>query len=183
MSRLRTLYQEKIMPALSEEFGLKNKMALPRIEKVVLNVGTGQNKVNPKFSEQAMTTLEEITGQKPTKRYARKAISGFKVRAGDEVGVSVTLRGEKMYDFLDKLANVTLPRLRDFRGLSYRSFDSRGNFTLGIKEQIIFPEITHEKVQVTHGLEITVTVKNSSPEKSRSLLEKIGFPFESSGNK
>lgn len=165
------------MPALREELGIKNVMALPKLQKVVVNVGTGQNKVNPKFSENATNNLIAITGQKPAKRLARKAISGFKIREGDEVGLVVTLRGEKMYDFVDKLANITLPRLRDFRGFNEKSFDQAGNYTLGLKDQLIFPEISHEKAESAHGLEITFVLKSPSSKASKLLMEKLGFPF------
>lgn len=180
MSNLRDTYEKEIVPALIKDLGIKNKMALPKLQKVVVNVGIGSNKVSPKFSEMVTANLMAITGQKPVIRKARKAISGFKVRTGDEVGLMVTLRGDKMYDFVQKIAHVTLPRLRDFRGLDPESFDQGGNLTLGFKEQLIFPEITSEKTESVHGLEVTMIINSKSPENSRKLLEAFGFPFKKS---
>lgn len=178
MSRLKLTYEEKIIPALIESLKIKNKMALPKLDKVTVNVGIGKERSNEKFQKNAIANLEAITGQKAVIKKARKAISGFKVREGDEVGLMVTLRKEKMYDFVDKLANITLPRLRDFRGLDEKSFDQSGNYTLGVKEQVIFPEVTHETSENVHGLEITFVIKNGSKENSKELLKQIGFPFK-----
>lgn len=169
---------KNINPQIQKELGIKNILALPKLEKVVINIGIGKNRANQKFVDLAKDNLTSIAGQKPVVRLAHKAISGFKVREGDVVGLMVTLRGTKMYDFLSKVANVTLPRLRDFRGLNPKSFGAKGNFTLGIREQIIFPEITHEKAELIHGLEISVVFANSNPEYSQKILEKIGFPFK-----
>lgn len=183
MTRLRKIYEEIIVPNLKKELGINNVMALPKLEKVLVNVGIGKIvKTNPKFNEIVTNNIIAITGQKPSIRKAKKAISGFKVRAGDEVGLTVTLRGDKMYDFLDKLTNVTLPRLRDFRGLNPKSFDQNGNFTIGIKEQIVFPEITHEKAEIIHGLEATIVIRNGSNMNSKKLLEELGFPFMKENN-
>lgn len=177
MSKLKEKYNKEIMPALMTEFGIKNKMAVPKLQKVVVNVGIGKNRLIPKYIEKVSENLAAITGQKPVLRRSRKAISGFKVREKDPVGLCVTLRGDKMYDFVDKLANITLPRLRDFRGLETKCIDKRGNYTLGIKEQIIFPEITHEKAEMVHGLEISMVLNSDSNEISQKILEHLGFPF------
>jgi len=182
MSRLNKKYQEEIVPALMKDLEITNKMAVPKVQKVVVNVGIGGAKTNGKLPESVRANLEAITGQKAVIRRARKAISGFKVREGDEVGMMVTLRGERMYDFLDKLANVTLPRLRDLRGLDPKSFDQAGNFTLGLKEQIIFPEITTEKAELIHGLEVSIIINSQSSLKSQKLLEALGFPFKKEQN-
>lgn len=171
-------YNEVIAPLLTKDLGIKNKLALPRLRKVVVNVGIGANKTNPKLTEMVLSNLTAITGQKPVIRKARKAISGFKVRTGDEVGLMVTLRGQRMYDFVQKIAHVTLPRLRDFRGLDPKSFDQAGNFTLGFKEQLIFPEITNEKTEVVHGLEVTMIMNTYNAEHSKQLLVALGFPFK-----
>lgn len=182
MSNLRKNYEEKIIPSLMNDLQITNKMAVPRLRKVVLNVGIGQNKQNPKFTEMVQANLLAIAGQKPVIRRARKAISGFKVREGDEVGLMVTLRGDRMYDFVEKLAHVTLPRLRDFRGLNQDSFDRAGNLTIGFKEQIIFPEITTEKSENSHGLEVTMIINSKSAQGSQKLLESFGFPFKKEQN-
>lgn len=178
MSNLKEKYEKEIVPQLLTELGIKNRMALPKLQKVVLNVGIGSAKLNPKITEAARETLTAITGQVPAIRRAKKAISGFKVRAGEEVGLKVTLRGEKMYDFAEKLAHITLPRLRDFRGLDPKSFDKAGNMNIGFKEQIIFPEITTQKAETIHGLEVTLVINSYSADASQKLLEKFGFPFK-----
>lgn len=179
MSDLKQQYREKIVSALQQELKIGNRLAVPRVQKVTVNVGVGKlAKTNPKLAEEITANLAAITGQKPAVRRARQAISGFKVRAGEEVGLTVTLRGQKMYDFLAKLANIALPRLRDFRGLNPKSFDKSGNLTLGIKEQIIFPEIVHEKAEQLHGLEVSIVTNSGSAENSQKLLEKLGFPFK-----
>jgi large subunit ribosomal protein L5 len=178
MSKLKETYNKKIVTDLQKELGISNVFALPILIKVVINIGTGQNKTNPKFTEIAKTTLLAITGQKPAIRKAKKAISGFKTRQGDQVGLVVTLRDSKMYDFVDKLANIVLPRLRDFRGLDEKSFDKNGNYTLGIAEQIIFPEITHEKAEVIHGLSITFVTTAKDAKSGHALLKALGFPFK-----
>lgn len=183
MSHLKQNYQEKIVPVLQQELKIGNRLAVPRVQKVTVNVGIGKiAKTNSKLTEEIVANLAAITGQKPAVRRARQAISGFKVRAGEEVGLMVTLRGEKMYDFLAKLANIALPRLRDFRGLDPKSFDPNGNLTLGIKEQIIFPEIMHEKAEQLHGLEVSIITNSGSAKKSQKLLEELGFPFKKEKN-
>lgn len=169
---------EEIQTKLKKDTGINNTFELPKIIKVVINVGTGKMRTNPKFNEIAEASLASITGQKPAPRIARKAISGFKVREGEKVGLIVTLRGKKMSDFITKLANIVLPRMRDFRGLKVKGFDGQGNFTLGIAEQIVFPEISHEKSEVLHGMSITVKTTAKNSEEGRELLKAWGFPFE-----
>ena len=168
----------QIVEKLKKDSGFKNTMALPQIVKVVINVGTGKMKINPKFNEVVSLTLMTITGQKPASRIARKAISGFKIREGEKVGMLVTLRGRRMRDFIFKLANIVLPRMRDFRGLKVTGFDRQGNFNLGISEQIVFPEISHEKAEVLHGMSISIKTSARNSEEGRKLLEAWGFPFE-----
>ena len=182
MSNFKENFEKNIVPQLMTDLTITNRMAVPRLKKVVVNVGIGASKVNPKFTENVKANLEAITGQKPAIRRARKAISGFKLRQGDEVGLTVTLRGVRMYDFVQKIAHVTLTRLRDFRGLDQKSFDQAGNFTLGFKEQLIFPEITTEKSEVVHGLEVTMIINSYSADHSRKLLESLGFPFKKEQN-
>lgn len=178
MPNLKEKYDKEFVPALMQELGVKNRLALPKMQKVVLNVGLGAAKLNPKITDAAKETLKAITGQVPAIRRAKKAISAFKIREGEEVGLMVTLRGAKMYDFVEKLAHITLPRLRDFRGIDPKSFDGAGNLNIGFKEQIIFPEITTQKAEIIHGLEATIVINSHSAEASQKLLEKIGFPFK-----
>jgi large subunit ribosomal protein L5 len=177
-SNLKERYNKEIIPALKAELGIKNSLALPRLKKVVLNVGIGDAKLNSKIKDAVRETLVSITGQVPVVRKAKKAISGFKIREGDEVGMTVTLRGAAMYDFVDKLAHITLPRLRDFRGIDPSKIDKGGNISLGFKEQVIFPEITTQKAEILHGLEVTMVTNSNSAELTQKLLEKIGFPFK-----
>lgn len=176
-NKLKEQYQKEILSALKQKFGYKNNLAVPRIEKVVLNVGTGQGLKDPKFNEVVEDTLLRITGQKPVKAVAKKSISNFKVREGQVVGLSVTLRGTRMYEFLDKLINVTLPRVRDFRGLDDKSVDPRGNLNLGFKEHIAFPEIKSDEVEKIHGLQISVVTTAKNKEEGLELLTLLGFPF------
>ncbi|AKM82697.1 TPA: 50S ribosomal protein L5 [Candidatus Berkelbacteria bacterium] len=180
MSRLKDMYLEKIVPQLQKEDKL-NKMAVPKVEKVVINVGIGKIRANEGLVNQIKKNIEAIAGQKPAVRKAKKAISGFKVREGDEVGLTVTLRGERMYDFMDKLANVTLPRVRDFRGLNPKSFDKKGGFTLGIREHIYFPEVAHSTENI-HGLEVTIVTTAKTPVEAQKLLKLLGFPFKEKDN-
>lgn len=182
IANLRKKYEQIIVPTLMKELQITNHMAVPKVKKVVVNVGIGGAKVNAKLPDSVRANIEAITGQRAVIRRARKAISGFKVRTGDEVGLMVTLRGDRMYDFLDKLANVTLPRLRDLRGLDPKSFDQAGNFTLGLKEQIIFPEITTEKAELIHGLEVSIIINSYSKINSQKLMEALGFPFKKEQN-
>lgn len=168
----------KINQTLKEKLQIKNSMAIPKIAKVVINVGIGKTKENPKFKDIVEENLKSITGQKPKITKAKKAISGFKIRQGDNVGEVVTLRGKRMYDFIYKLANIVLPRVRDFRGLDEKGFDKSGNYNLAIKEQIFFPEIVHEKAEVLHGLLISITTTVKNKDEGKILLETFGFPFK-----
>lgn len=178
MPKAKEMFTQKIIPELTKNLNLKNKMAVPRLIKIVLNVGIGKLKENPKFKESVSANLAAITGQKPKITRAKKAISGFKVRQNDEVGLVVTLRGSRMYDFAEKLANIVLPRMRDFRGLPKNGFDKNGNFTLALSEQTIFPEISHEKAETPHGMSITFVSSAKNNNEGRLLLEALGFPFE-----
>ncbi len=177
MSRLKEKYEHEIRPALVERFKYRNINQAPRIEKVVINMGIGEGKDNPKLLEAAAKDLAAITGQKAVITKARLSVASFKVRQGMPIGCKVTLRGVRMYDFLDKLFNVALPRVRDFRGVSPRSFDGRGNFTLGIKEQIIFPEIDYSKVEKILGMDIVIVTTAKTDEEARELLTLMGMPF------
>lgn len=180
MLRLKKMYQEKIVPSFLSE-GYKNILAVPKLKKVIVNVGIGKIRDNAGFVEQIKKNLMAITGQKPAIRRSKKAISGFKVRIGDEVGLVVTLRGDKMYDFLDKLANVTLPRIRDFRGLDPKSFGKSGNFTLAVKENIYFPE-TSSITDDIHSLELTIVSTAKNEIEGEKLLTELGFPFKEKNN-
>ena len=178
MTRLYETYNTSIHGALTKELELTNPLQVPKLEKVIVNVGIGEAKDNKKLLEEVVQNIVKITGQKPVVTKAKKSIAGFKIREGQPVGVRVTLRSEKMYDFLDKLVNVTLPRLRDFRGLPAKGFDGHGNYNLGIKEQIIFPEIQFDLVEKVHGLNITVVTTAKTDIEARALLTHLGFPFE-----
>ncbi len=178
MTRLRQQYQQTILAELMTELNLKNRWQTPRLEKVIINVGVGDAKDSQKLFEEVTKNLAKISGQKPVVTKAKKSIAGFKIRAGQPVGVRVTLRGERMYDFLDKLTAIALPRLRDFRGLSLKGFDGHGNYNLGVTEQVIFPEIPFDAVQKIHGLNITVVTTAANDEQARALLSKLGLPFE-----
>lgn len=177
-SRLREKYVNEVVPALMEKFKYKNIMEVPKIEKVVLNMGIGDAKDNPKSLEAAVEELTLIAGQKAVVTRAKKAISNFKIRAGMPVGARVTLRGERMYDFLDKFMNIALPRVRDFRGVSSTSFDGRGNYSIGVREQLIFPEIDYDKIDRVRGLDITVVTTAKTDEEAKALLELMGMPFK-----
>lgn len=177
MSRLRELYRDEIIPKMIEKFNYKNPMQVPVIEKVVLNMGVGEAIQNAKSLDGAVADLTMISGQKPVVTRARKSIAGFKLRQGMSIGCKVTLRGERMYDFLDKLINVALPRVRDFRGVSPNAFDGRGNYTLGIKEQLIFPEIDYDKIDKVRGLEVVIVTTAKTDEEARELLRLMGMPF------
>lgn len=176
---LKQKYIKEVIPAMREKFGYKNDLAIPKIEKVVVNVGLSRaiTEKDPKYIDLVKDSLNKITGQKPVETLARKSISGFKIRQGLIVGLMVTLRGNRMYDFLDKLINVALPRTRDFRGLSIKSVDKFGNLSIGIREHLVFPEIRPEDVQKVHGLEITITTTAKSQEKGLELFKLLGFPF------
>ncbi|MCH4056436.1 MULTISPECIES: 50S ribosomal protein L5 [Lapidilactobacillus] len=176
-SRLKERYVKEITPALVEKFNYSSVMQVPKIEKIVLNMGVGDAVSNSKNLDNAVEELTLISGQKPLITKAKKSIAGFRLREGMSIGAKVTLRGERMYDFLDKLINVSLPRVRDFHGVSTRSFDGRGNYTLGIKEQLIFPEIEFDKVARVRGLDIVIVTTANTDEESRELLTQVGMPF------
>ena len=178
MSRLREMYQVEVAPRMREEFGYKNVMETPRIEKVVVNVGLGEALQNARALDAAVQDIATITGQRPVITRARKSIATFKLRAGNPIGVKVTLRGERMYSFLDRLINVALPRQRDFRGVPRDAFDGRGNYTLGLREQIVFPEIDYDQVDRVRGMEITIVTTANTDEEGRRLLELFGMPFQ-----
>ncbi len=177
MNRLQEQYKNEFAPALLKELGLKNVMQIPKISKVVVNIGVGEALDNPKALDAAVNDLTIITGQKPVVIAAKKAISNFKLREGRQIGVKVTLRGEKMWAFLDRLINVALPRVRDFRGISADSFDGRGNYTLGLTEQLIFPEIQYDKIDKVRGMEISIVTTAETDDHARQLLSKFGMPF------
>ena len=177
MNRLRERYEKEVVPALKKEFGYTNVMAVPKIEKVVVNMGLGEATSNAKIIEVGSAELASITGQKPVVRRAKKSIAAFKVRKGQPVGTSVTLRGERMYEFLDRLMAIALPRVRDFRGVSPRGFDGRGNFTLGLKDQLLFPEIDYMKVDKARGMNVSVVTTARTDQEARKLLQLIGMPF------
>lgn len=177
-ARLKELYETKILPEMREQFGFENVMEVPRLEKVVVNMGVGDGQSDPRMLENAVAELTAITGQKPSIRKARKSIANFKVREGANIGCMVTLRGERMYEFLDRLLNVSMPRIRDFRGVSPKSFDKFGNYTLGIRDQSIFPEVNIDAVTRVRGMNVTVVVQRArSVDESRELLRKFGMPF------
>ncbi len=176
-SRLLEKYNEEVVPALMERFEYKNVMEAPKLNKVVLNIGLGSSKDNPKAVEGAVRDIEKITGQKPVVTKAKKSIANFKLREGMIIGAKVTLRGKKMYDFLDKLMNISLPRVRDFRGVSSSSFDGRGNYTIGIKEQLIFPEIEYDDIDQIRGMDISVVTTSKTDEEAKVFLELMGMPF------
>ncbi|HJZ70421.1 MAG TPA: 50S ribosomal protein L5 [Vicinamibacterales bacterium] len=180
MSRLRDRYSKDVVPALKKEFGYKNVMAIPRIEKVVVNMGLGEATQNAKLVDTGADEVTRITGQKPVVTRAKKSIAQFKVRKGMPIGAMVTLRGERMWEFLDRLMSIALPRVRDFRGVSSRGFDGRGNFTLGLKDQLIFPEIDYMKVDKARGMNISVVTTAKTDEESRKLLQLLGMPFRAS---
>lgn len=177
ISRYQKKYNEEIVPALMKELGITNIMQVPKIEKIVLNMGLGAAASNSKILDIAMKELAQIAGQKPIAREARKSEAGFKLRAGQKIGAKVTLRKDRMYDFLDKLINITLPRVRDFEGVSKTGFDGRGNYTLGIKEQIVFPEVEIDKVERTTGVGITFVTTAKTDAEGRALLKAFGMPF------
>jgi len=177
MSRLREKYEKEVVPALMERFGYKNIMQVPKVEKVVINIGVGEAKENPKALEAAVNDLTMIAGQKPVITRAKRSIANFKIRQGMPIGVKVTLRGERMYEFMDKLFNIALPRVRDFKGVSPNSFDGRGNYALGIKEQLIFPEIDYDKIDKIRGMDIIIVTTAKTDEEAKELLELLGMPF------
>jgi len=175
--RLQSYYEEQVRPRLQNEFGFKTPMQVPRLEKVVINVGLGEASKNPKLLDAVVTELGQVTGQKAVVTRAKKAISNFSLRENQPVGASVTLRRERMFEFLDRFIHVAMPRIRDFRGVSTRSFDGRGNYTLGIKEQLIFPEIDYDKVEKIHGMDITIVTSTNNDAEALALLRELGMPF------
>ena len=181
MARLKDRYLEEIRPALQDRFGFSSVMRVPKVEKVVLNMGVGEAKQDSKMLDAASEQLGIIAGQKPNVRRARKSIAQFKVREGMPVGVSVTLRGERAYEFLDRLMSIAVPRIRDFRGLNPRSFDGRGNYTMGVREQIIFPEIDYDAIDQVRGLDVTIVTSAQDNREAFALLEALGMPFSREG--
>ena len=180
MSRLREKYLKEVVPGLQKRFGYKNVMQVPRLEKVVINMGVGEATQDAKAIDGAVNDLSLIAGQKPVITKAKKSIAAFKVRAGMTVGCKVTLRGERMYEFLDKLFHIALPRIRDFRGVSPQSFDGRGNYNLGLKEQLIFPEINYDKIDKVRGMDVTIVTTAKNDEEGLELLKLLGMPFRAS---
>ncbi len=177
MARLKEKYKKEIAPAIAKEFGIENPMAVPKLEKIVVNMGIGEAIANAKVLDTAVEELKSVTGQKPVVTKAKKSIAAFKLRQGMNIGTMVTLRGDRMYEFLDRLISVALPRVRDFRGISGKAFDGRGNYTLGIREQLIFPEIDFNKVDKTRGMNISIVTTATTDEQARSLLKALGMPF------
>jgi len=178
MNRLKERYQNEIVKSLMEKYSYQSVMQVPKIEKIVLNIGVGDATTNAKALDDAVAELTMIAGQKPVVTKAKKSIAGFKLREGMPIGCKVTLRGEKMYEFLDKLMNISLPRVRDFRGVSKNSFDGRGNYTLGVKEQLIFPEINFDKVNKLRGMDIVIVTTAATDDEGRELLTQLGMPFQ-----
>lgn len=177
MSRLKEMYKNEIMDAMTKKFGYKNVMEVPKLDKIVINMGVGEAKENAKVLDSAVKDLEIITGQKAVLTRAKNSVANFKIREGMPIGCKTTLRGEKMYDFMDRLVNLALPRVRDFRGVSADSFDGRGNYALGIKEQLIFPEIEYDKVEKVRGMDVIVVTTAKTDEEARELLRLFGMPF------
>ena len=180
MARMKDRYREQVAPVLKERFNIENPMRIPKLEKIVVNMGVSEAVTNSRALDGAMADLAKITGQKPQLRRARKSIAGFKIREGMPVGARVTLRGERMWEFLDRLVTIALPRVRDFRGISPRSFDGRGNFALGLREQLIFPEISYDEIDATRGLDVAMVTTAETDEEARELLRLLGMPFRTS---
>ena len=178
MSRLKEIYQNEIVDAMIKKFGYNNRMQVPKLDKIVVNMGIGEAKENAKILEAAMSDMELITGQKPIKTISKKSIANFKIREGMPIGCKVTLRGEKMYEFLDRLVNLALPRVRDFRGVNPNSFDGRGNYALGIKEQLIFPEVEFDKIDKVRGMDVIFVTTAKTDEEARELLAQFNMPFQ-----
>ncbi|ADT69796.1 50S ribosomal protein L5 [Pseudoalteromonas sp. SCSIO 43095] len=178
MAKLHEVYKDKVVAELQEKFGFSSVMQVPQIEKITLNMGVGEALADKKILDNAVADLEAISGQKPLITKARKSVAGFKVREGYPIGCKVTLRGERMWDFFERLVSIAIPRIRDFRGVSAKSFDGRGNYSMGVREQIIFPEIDYDKVDRVRGMDITITTSAKSDEEGRALLEAFNFPFK-----
>ncbi len=179
MSALREKYNGEVIPALREKFGYQNVMEVPRLEKVVINVGLGEAVQNPKVIDAVIDDIRTITGQQPVVTKAKKSIAGFKLREDMRIGVKVTLRGARMYDFVDRLINIALPRVRDFRGVSPKSFDGRGNYTMGVKEQLTFPEVDYDQIDKVRGMDISIVTTAKNDEEAREMLKLMGMPFKS----
>lgn len=177
MNKMQERYNKEVAPALLKSFGFKNVMQVPRLEKIVVNIGLGEALDNPKALEAAVTDLTAVTGQKPVQTKARKSIANFKLREGRLIGTKVTLRGPRMWAFFDRLVNIALPRVRDFRGISPNAFDGRGNYTLGLKDQLVFPEIEYDKIDKLRGMEITIVTSAQNDDEARALLRQLGMPF------
>lgn len=180
--RLKELYETKLVSELQKELNLKNRHQVPKIEKIVLNIGLGKAKDDKKVLEVAANTLRKISGQQPIDTIAKLSIAGFKLREGNKIGLKVTLRGDRMYEFLDRIINIVLPRLRDFHGVSSRAFDSTGNYSIGLNDQSVFPELTFDETTTIHGLQAVIVIKNEDTEHSRALLTKLGMPFTKESN-
>ncbi len=178
MARLETVYKETVLPALMQQFGYKSLMQAPKITKITLNMGVGEAVADKKVMQAALSDMEKIAGQRPVVTKARKSIAGFKIRDDMPIGCKVTLRSDRMYEFLDRLISIAIPRIRDFRGLSPKSFDGRGNYSMGIKEQIVFPEIDYDKIDALRGMDITITTSATSNEEGLALLKLFNFPFK-----
>ncbi|BDF96272.1 MULTISPECIES: 50S ribosomal protein L5 [Pseudoalteromonas] len=178
MAKLHEVYKDKVVAELQEKFGFSSVMQVPQIEKITLNMGVGEALADKKILDNAVADLEAIAGQKPLITKARKSVAGFKVREGYPIGCKVTLRGERMWDFFERLVSIAIPRIRDFRGVSAKSFDGRGNYSMGVREQIIFPEIDYDKVDRVRGMDITITTSAKTDEEGRALLEAFNFPFK-----
>ena len=178
MARLKELYQNEIVDAMIKKFGYKNVMEVPKLEKIVVNMGVGEAKENAKLLDSAIADMEMITGQKAIATKAKKSVANFKIREGMAIGCKVTLRGDKMYEFADRLINLALPRVRDFRGVNPNAFDGRGNYALGIKEQLIFPEISYDQIDKVRGMDIIICTTAETDEEAKALLEQVGAPFE-----
>lgn len=178
MAKLHEVYKDKVVAELVKEFNYSSVMQVPRIEKITLNMGVGEALADKKILENAVSDLEAISGQKPLITKARKSVAGFKIREGYPIGCKVTLRGERMWDFLERLVSIAMPRIRDFRGVSAKSFDGRGNYSMGVREQVIFPEIDYDKVDRVRGMDITITTSAKSDEEGRALLTAFNFPFK-----
>jgi len=178
MARLREKYETELAPQLQQRLGLKNRMEVPRITKITLNMGVGEAVADKKVMEHARADMQKISGQRPVTTLSRKSVAGFKIRDGMPIGCKVTLRRDRMYEFLDRLVNIAIPRIRDFRGLNPRSFDRDGNYSMGITEQIIFPEINYDEIDMLRGMDITITTTARNPEEGRALLEAFSFPFK-----
>jgi large subunit ribosomal protein L5 len=176
--QMKEIYKSEVVPALTEEFSYKSSMQVPRIEKITLNMGVGEALADKKLLENAVADLAKLAGQKPVVTKARKSVAGFKVREGYPIGCKVTLRGDRMWEFFDRLVGIAIPRIRDFRGLNAKSFDGRGNYSMGVKEQIIFPEIEYDKVDKIRGLDITITTSAKTDDEGRALLRAFNFPFK-----